>query len=234
MTNVVTIDDFSFADWNVFASRAARLDPDGAMRMQVVKDVLALTVAPLFPHGLGDDTPLTLGMRIVKLEDSAADGLDVVVPLRSLLDRFARPGNVAARTVPVPPDEVRVAWAGIAPPRGPWFPVSLLPSMEFSEVAGRGIAEIAEGTPEGAGRAAVESLRKRVWSRTLVLQETSEMETELTGSSAARDLEIPWAVAFAMEGLGFTDSGAEAEIRQTGSWVRISTDRGHVLTRRVN
>ena len=119
MPDLRLTDAHDLRDWEVFTQRAQRLDPDGAMRLTVHGARLVLTVSPLYPHGLGDTTPLTLGMRIVPLPASDLDGLDAVVPLAALTDRFARARAQGLLHVPVPPQEVHAAWAGIAPPRGP-------------------------------------------------------------------------------------------------------------------
>ena len=121
MTELHINDPLAMRDLSAFTSLAHRADSDGAMRLQVASDVLAATVAPLFPHGLGDSTPLVLAMRMLRLDDHELDGFDEAVPLSNLLDRFARDEN--GTTLPVPPNSVLVSWTGIAPPRGGAIPV---------------------------------------------------------------------------------------------------------------
>ncbi|MDN6530476.1 MAG: hypothetical protein L0K67_15585, partial [Brevibacterium sp.] len=89
MTDLEIADPLAMKDLAAFASLAHRLDPDGAMRLHVSSTVLVVTVAPLYPHGIGDSTPLVLAMRMLRLTGPEMDGLDEVVPLASLRDRFA-------------------------------------------------------------------------------------------------------------------------------------------------
>ncbi|MGO3179404.1 MAG: hypothetical protein ACTIJR_07540, partial [Brevibacterium linens] len=93
MTDLHINDPLAMRDLSAFASLAHRADADGAMRLQVVSNVLAATVAPLYPHGLGDSTPLVLAMRMLRLDDHEQDGFDEAVPLSNLLDRFAHDEN---------------------------------------------------------------------------------------------------------------------------------------------
>lgn len=206
----------ALADWEVFASRAQRIDSEGAMRLSATGDVLVVAVAPLFPHGLGDTTPLAVGMRMFRLADTGLDGLDVVVPTAAICDRFARLRSTGEEAMPIPPQEIQVSWAGIAPPKGPWLPVGQLADAELIAAAEAGIAEVAAGTPEVAGIHAVTGLRRRVWSRPL----PGEFEDRLQA-----------AVAFAMFGLGFAHPAGTTSVFEAPGWLRLSSPRGHVLTR---
>jgi hypothetical protein len=149
MTDLHINDPLSMRDLSAFTSLAHRADADGAMRLQVASDVLAATVAPLFPHGLGDSTPLVLAMRMLRLDDHEQDGFDEAVPLSNLLDRFARDEN--GTTLPVPPNSVLVSWTGIAPPRGGWSEYDTISVGRLHETAESGIAEISTGASEGSG-----------------------------------------------------------------------------------
>lgn len=217
MTELRFDDPHAFADWRVFTARAQHLDADGAMRLSVFGSVLVLTVAPLYPHGLGDPTPLVLGMRMLPLPARDLDGIDSVVPLAALSDRFARAHVQDTLVMPIPPQEVSASWAGIAPPRGSWEPAGMIPAAAASAAAEAGIAEVAQGTPPGAGSAAVSALRRRVWSRPLI-----ESAAEAPPSAGA---------AFALHGLGFIHSAGLIELRRSATWLRLSTPTGHVLTR---
>lgn len=218
-------DALAFSDWRQFTARAQRLDPEGAVRLTVHSSVLLLTAAPLFPHGLGDSTPLALGMRILELPTSEHDGLDIVVPLAAVADRFARAERLGIQAIPVPPQEVTASWAGISPPRGPWTLLGSVPAEQFSRAAHDGIAEVAAGTPDGAGSAAVAALRRRVWARPLEL---------VPSASDARHGACAMGAAFALEGLGFLAGADRVEIRSAGTWVRLTTSAGHVLTRTLS
>lgn len=188
----------ALADWQTLVERARRADPEAAIRLGAAGSTLVLTCAPLYPASLGDGMPLVLGMRMIRLADSAADGLDAVVPAAALLDRFARAHSRGSLHIGVPPQEVHAAWAGIAPPRGGWSAAGSVPAAVLHATARAGIAEIARGTPEGSGAHAVAALRRRVWGRSLA-----------EAGAAAEGLGAPDSA----EGLGAPDSAQAAGTR---------------------
>ncbi len=201
----------SLADLATFVGRARRADPDGAARLRGHGEVLAVYVSPL--HGGGG--PTVLGLRTLAL--ARPSELDVTVPLAALLDRFARdPGAGPAVQLAVPPAQaLGVAWAGMSPPRQGWDAVGLVDAATMRRAAEAGVAEVAAGTPPGAGAHAVARLRAQVWGRPLA--------EGLDG--------VPAGVAFAADALGFTTDGEPAALYRAGSWVRVTTGRGHVLAR---
>lgn len=230
----------ALADWRTLLQRAVHADPEAAMRLSVQGDVLVLTVAPLHPAGLGDTMPLVLGMRTLRLQNPALDGLDVVVEARALLDRFARleeprpldlleqgsglvDGPIPGITVP--PAEVRVPWAGIAPPRGPWEPVGTVSASSLRAVADTGIEEIAKGAPEGSGGHAVDALRRRVWARTAL-----EVAGPQDGPSPA-SVPVVAGAAFGAHVLGFLPQTGQATLLRSGPWTRLTLPGGHILVR---
>ncbi|MCU4298090.1 hypothetical protein D3I60_13570 [Brevibacterium permense] len=219
MTDLQISDPLAMRDLSAFASLAHRADADGAMRLQVASDVLAVTVAPLFPHGLGDSTPLVLAMRMLRLGDHEQDGFDEAVPLSNLLDRFARDEN--GTTLPVPPNSVLVSWTGIAPPRGGWSEYDTISVGRLHETAESGIAEISTGAPDGSGGHAVKALRSRVWSRPMAGEQGTGM---------------PGGLAFAAAALRFIppagrDDNRQLRIMEAGGWLRLVAPGGHLLTR---
>ncbi|WP_309131599.1 hypothetical protein [Brevibacterium sp.] len=235
MTTLEIADPLALKDLAAFTSLAHRLDPDGAMRLHVSSNVLVLTVAPLYPHGIGDSTPLVLAMRMMRLAGPELDGLDEVVPLSNLKDRFAREEN--GTSLPLPPNSVLVSWSGIAPPKGGWTPVDTLSEEVIRRTAESGIAEVSEGTPANAGSHAVKALRSRIWSKPM---------------SAEAGTTLPAGVAFAAAGLKFvpeatmtdalssgatgsdaTSSGAGERhpVMASPGWLRLVTPGGHLLTR---
>ena len=76
-----------------------------------------------------------------------------------------RLGPGATSDFSVPAATVQGGWAAMAPPRSGWEPVGALRVADLKTAATQGIAEIAQGTPEGAGAAVVAALRQRVWAR---------------------------------------------------------------------
>ena len=230
----------ALADWRTLLQRAVHADAEAAMRLSVQGDVLVLTVAPLHPAGLGDTMPLVLGMRTLRLQNPALDGLDVVVEARALLDRFARleeprpldlleqGSGLVDGPVPgidVPPAEVRVPWAGIAPPRGPWEPVGTVSASSLRAAADTGIEEIATGAPEGSGGHAVDALRRRVWARTAL-----EVASTQDGPSPA-SVPVVAGAAFGAHVLGFLPQSGQATLLRSGPWTRLTLPGGHILVR---
>ena len=230
----------ALADWRTLLQRAVHADAEAAMRLSVQGDVLVLTVAPLHPAGLGDTMPLVLGMRTLRLQNPALDGLDVVVEARALLDRFARleeprpldlleqGSGLVDGPVPgidVPPAEVRVPWAGIAPPRGPWEPVGTVSASSLRAAADTGIEEIATGAPEGSGGHAVDALRRRVWARTAL-----EVASTQDGPSP-ESVPVVAGAAFGAHVLGFLPQSGQATLLRSGPWTRLTLPGGHILVR---
>lgn len=212
VSELVLTDSESLQDLGRYAARARALDADGAVRLQAVGPVLASWVCVLPGSGLMG-TGTTLGLRTSALAVPAE--LDVVVPLAAVSDRVARPGERAV--LPVPPMTVSAAWAAVSPPRSGWQPVGVVGADALQAVASQGIAEVADGTPDGAGAHAVTALRERVWGRMV---------------SGADAVSYPAALAFAAYALGFLTPGAEAAIATNGRWTRLSSPAGHALTRR--
>jgi hypothetical protein len=202
-------DPRGLADLATFLGRARRANPEGAARLQVVEGLLITTVAVLEGAGLlGEGT--VLGLRVVPVREG--DEVDVTESFASLADRLAR--KDAGAVLAVPPTTVSASWSGLAPPRQAWETVGQVPSETIDEVALRGIAAVAQGTPEGAGGHAVATLRRRVWG-------------------AMSDSAPPFVagLAFGAHVLGFTSVGEDASLSTHGRWTRLSTSRGHVLVR---
>ena len=229
-------DGESLADLATYVRRAARLDGEGAIRLQAsagVRPVLAAWVCVLPGHGLLR-SGLVLGLRTMALagwDDGhgggrdvgagadadgtpRATGLDTTVPLAGLTDRFARRAATgdASTTLSLPPTTLAPAWAAQSPPRGGWEPMGGIPAAELAEVAQAGIAEVATGAPEGSGAAAVEALRAQVWGRRM----------ESCG--------VPAGAALDVHALGFARP-EPATVHRSGPWWRVSTPIGHVVLR---
>ncbi|WP_134772593.1 hypothetical protein [Ornithinimicrobium flavum] len=215
MSGVLTFPDGeSVVDLATFVGRARNLDADGAVRLQAVGEVLAVWVCVLPGQGILR-TGLVLGLRTMRL--AGEHRLDVTVPLGALTDRFARRASTGdpGTALPVPPGEVAPPWAAVSPPRGGWEPAGTIAVATLRQAAQDGIAEVAQGAPEGSGSAAVEALRHRVWGRPV-------------------DLRVPAGTALAVHALGFAPagrSGDAATVHRAGPWVRLSLPAGHVLAR---
>ena len=192
------------ADLRTFVSRAQRLDGAGAARVVGVGTALAVYVAAMHGNGL----PTVLGLRVPAL--AVPDQGDVVVPLVALADRLARAEN--GTVLPMPPQQVRAAWAGALPPRTGWLPEEPLAAVDLVRTAEEGIAEVASlGALRGPSAA---NLRSRVWGRDLA---------DAPG--------VPAGAAFALVAFGFGATGVVQRF-SCGPWTRLTTPSGHVLARR--
>jgi hypothetical protein len=210
-------DSLSLGDLQVYLSRAGRVE-DGSVRLVSAAGVLAVYTAILYPRGLLDTGPTVLGLRTFALTEPVE--LDVVVPVRSLLDRLARLESAvtdaaAPVSVTVPLQVSSVTWAGITPPRGGWTPHGAAPASVLEDAARIGIAEVASAIPTGTGEQIVHRVRSEVWGRPI----------------DALDF-VPAGAAFAAVSLGFLSADEPVALFETGPWTRLSTRRGHILVRR--
>ncbi|MEO6201409.1 MAG: hypothetical protein ABIX44_09625 [Cryobacterium sp.] len=210
-------DSLSLADLQVYLSRAGRVE-DGSVRLISAAGVLAVYTAILYPRGLLDPSPTVLGLRTFALTEQVE--LDVVVPVRSLLDRVARlqaavvdPGAPIAVNVPL--QVSTVTWAGISPPRGGWQSQGETDAALLESAARAGIEEVASSIPDGTGEQIVQRVRSEVWGR------------PVEGLAF-----VPSGAGFAAFSLGFLSPGEPVQLFETGPWTRLSTSRGHILVRR--
>lgn len=186
-----------------FVGRARRVSDEG-VRLQADRGVLALTTAALAPHGLFDQTPTVLAMRIVRVDPELA--CDLVV---DALDATDDP-----RALRLPETALSPAWAGVAPPRGGWESIGSLPASSIAQRAQWGISAVAHGATPGAGEEAVRALRAAIWG---------EADEELAG--------LPRGIAFAADALGFISGEEQVPLTRSGRWTRLAFRRGHVLAR---
>jgi hypothetical protein len=210
-------DSLSLGDLQVYLSRAGRVE-DGSVRLVSAAGVLAVYTAIMYPRGLLDSSPTVLGLRTFALTEPVE--LDVVVPVRSLLDRLARleaavTDATAPVTVTVPLQVSSVTWAGITPPRGGWTPQGSAPAAVLEDAARAGIAEVASVIPTGTGEQIVARVRSEVWGRPI----------------EALDY-VPAGAGFAAVSLGFLSADEPVLLFETGPWTRLTTARGHILVRR--
>lgn len=214
MSSLFVADDGTLADLVTYLGRAHRVDPGGATRLVAHANVLAAYVSPVH----GGAGPTVVGLRVARL--AAAADVDATVPLAAVADRFARLSSSSAGAggvveLAVPPTLASdAAWAGVSPPRSGWLMVSAVLRELLLDAARQGVTEVAEGTPDGAGSAAVARLRAAVWGRDL---------PGLTG--------VPAGMAYAAEALGFVGVDEPVALFAVGAWRRLTTSRGHVLAR---
>ena len=208
---LVLDDAQGYADLRTFVTRARQLDEDGAVRLQAEGTVLAAYVGVLPGRGLMGDGAV-VGLRTMRLGRPAT--VDATVSLAAVSDRLAHDTTAGLE---LPPVTVQTAWAAMTPPRAGWEPVGSVDAAAMVEAARAGIAEVAQGAPDGSGGHAVTDLRQRVWGR-------------LTDTMPP----VPAGAAFAAYVLGFVDPAdptLRCDVVAHGRWTRLSSPRGHVLVR---
>ena len=211
------VDSLSLGDLQVFLSRAQRVE-DGSVRLISGSGVLAVYVAVLVPAGLLDDSPTVLGLRTFAL--TGAGTFDVVVPVRSLIERLNRLQSEivdpsAPVTVSLPMQVNTVTWTAISPPRGGWKSLESVEASLLESVAKAGIDEVAAAVPTGTGEQIVQRVRSEVWGHPIAGLEY-----------------VPAGAAFAGLSLGFLGGPDPVRIYETGPWTRLTSERGHVLVKR--
>lgn len=225
------------ADLATFLGRAGRIE-DGGLRLQEVTGGIACWVPVLRPAGLLTNSPLIVGVRGIpariestESDDFVGDRVDIVVPLRGMLDRLARePGSEhdAVRML-LPTERLRESWTGIAPPLTGWSRTATLSSDILIHVADEGIAEVGERVGGGLGQILAEEIRTNAWTRSL--PELAVVEREARVEVADNSLP-PTGAAFAAHALGFLKPGATGQLSVADGWWRIGFQAGQVLIRR--
>ena len=186
-----------------FVGRAARISDEG-VRLQARGGVLALTTAVLAPHGIFDQTPTVLAMRVVAADPELE--CDLVVASLAATDDD--------RMLELPETALAPPWAGVAPPRGQWQREAAITASAVAQRAQWGISAVAHGTTDGAGEEAVRALRAAIWG---------EPDPDLG--------ELPRGMAFAADALGFISGEEDVPVMRSGRWTRMAFRRGHVLAR---
>jgi hypothetical protein len=200
------------ADLKSFLERAKRLDENGVVKFKASGDVLAVYVAPIFTGSLLGGGTTVLGLRTIRLRSEVQ--IDANFEISAILDRLAKPTVFMTSALELPPMSVKVAWAGITPPREGWTRVAGISQADLSEVAKAGIAEVASLLPASIGASIAGKVRQEVWGR-------------LIAGSAP----YPAGAAFAISGLGFLTPDEVVEVFEAPGWIRLSSQNGHVLCR---
>lgn len=229
---LVFADVEALQDLGTFVARAKALDADGGIRLQARGNVLAAWVQVLPGQGmLGSG--LVLGLRVMSLDGD--HDLDVTVPLAAIGDRLARRSAIGdvSTVLPLPPIALKVAWSAISPPRAGWLPVGSIANDVLLRAANEGIEAVAQGTPAGAGAAAVASLRSRVWGSLLTIDAATEHSSAATqGQTVGTSYPgVPAGAGLAAYALGFTAAGQRSDVRANGAWSRVSSRGGDILAR---
>ncbi|MGM7667074.1 hypothetical protein [Microbacterium sp. A93] len=224
---VLVLEDREAAvDLERFATRA-KLMADTGMRLQVAGNVLASWVSVLQPRGLGDQVPVALGLRTIRLVEGRQDGVDAVYALSSVLERLARMTSTGSSAFTLPPVSEQAPWTAVTPPRSGWTPVATVEDEELQTVARDGIRELADALPQDPGAAMVAQARAAVWGRLLGGPTADPADPAEAGEGF-----LPAGAAFAAHGLGFLTPGGTTAVHTSGPWVRLSGPAGFVLCRR--
>lgn len=206
-------DSQDLTDLAAYLNRAKKLDSEGAVKLRVFGDVLAIYVAPIYSGSLMGDGPTILGLRTVRLAE--AGELDGTFEISAILERLAKDQLASQTSLEIPPAQVRVAWSGVLPPRQGWEEIAQLSQEQITDWAKAGIEEVATTLPESVGSSIAAKVRLQIWGR-----------------AVEADLELPGGAAFAMAGLGFMQPGESIRVFQAHNWLRLSSLYGHVLTKK--
>jgi hypothetical protein len=209
------LDEQTAQDLKSYLTRAKKMDPKGVVRLRAFGTLLTAYVAPLFTGNILEDGPTVLGLRTMELKSETE--INILVPIQAVLDRIAfelgKP-ETAERFVFDMITSERVPWAGVSPPRTGWVEAGFLAEHMLTNVAKRGIAEVAETIPESVGGPLAARIRAEVWGRAIDLES-----------------KVPAGAAFAAAGLGFLVKDEDVPVFHSQGWVRLSTEFGHVLSK---
>jgi hypothetical protein len=210
MTSYLSLAEQAYAaDLKTFLQRAARL---GCEHVRLVSNgtALAATVAVLTKQGLLDQDPTVLGVRVFELA-SGHESVNTLVQIAAVQDRLARD----VREFALPVGQAGIAWAGVTPPTDGWVSLGEIEAAPLVSVAEAGIGEVAAAN--GLGVKIVTEVRRETWGR---------------GMFTAGDVTVPAGAAFAAFGLGFIpEVGESISLSASGPWSRLSSSRGHILSR---
>ncbi len=212
MTSLLSLaEQADAADLSVFLQRAARL---GCEHVRLVSSGRALvaTVAVLTKQGLLDTDPTVLGVRVFELA-SDAPAVDTLVLIAGVQERLAR----EVHEFPLPVGQAGISWAGVTPPASNWVELGQVDSMQLVAVAEAGITEVAAAN--GLGLKIVDQVRRDTWGRTMFSVGNTDQ------------VQVPAGAAFAAFGLGFIPEGEQLMLSSSGPWSRLTSSRGHVLSR---
>lgn len=230
------------SDLATFLGRAGRIE-DAGLRLQEVPGGVACWVPVLRPAGLLADSPLVIGVRGISAriestdsDDYVGDRVDIVVPLRGMLDRLARDpaSDEEAVRMLLPTERPRESWTGVTPPLSGWRQTATLSSDILIRVAEDGIEEVGERVGGGLGQILAEEIRTNTWTRPLPeLAQQPLWQQDQQGELQQQTSSLPPAgAAFAAHALGFLKSGGTGHVSEATGWWRIAFPAGQVLIRR--
>jgi hypothetical protein len=209
------LDEQTALDLKSYLTRAKKMDQKGIVRLRAFGTLLTAYVAPLFTGSILDDGPTVLGLRTMDLKHETE--ISVLVPIQAVLDRIAfeleNPDSKDRFVFKLDSSE-RVPWAGVSPPRTGWIESGELDESILTEVARKGIVEVAETIPESVGGPIAARIRAEVWGRAIDVNS-----------------KVPAGAAFVAAGLGFLVKNEKIPYFHSQGWVRLSSEFGHVLSK---
>ena len=233
-TSFVLPSNADVVDLGKYLDRANRMDTKGAVRLRAYGDVLTVYVAPIFSGDYEEDAPIVLGLRTLQLAEATEFDLTVLISdllarvnsvakgevqeeQLSLSDRLLNltgKGPSKENQIYLDFDLVEVSWSTETPTRTGWEFGGEIPESELTEIARKGIAEVAETLPSSVGGPIAARVRSEIWGRAFDYK-----------------FPLPMGSAFVAAGLGFLTEGEIVPWYVSGDWVRLSSEHGHVLAR---
>ncbi|MFD7027216.1 hypothetical protein ACFWAR_04170 [Streptomyces sp. NPDC059917] len=209
------------ADLAAFLGRLVHYDRAAAVRLQVGGGALAVFGRP--------PSFEVLAIRTARLAEPPAAALDRTVSAGELLEAI----DEASGSAIVPAAVTGPPWTGVLPPRGGWQQVPGLPGADAMRAAvAAAVAEFRardEALPAAhRTRAERDRIGREIWSRTL-----GETTLPLRAVHAAQSLGFLRPVRSTVPPQpAVPDAPAPVALLACGSWLRLRTPYGSVVTRR--
>lgn len=199
-------------DLQGFLARAKKLDTDGLVRIKSYGNVLAVSVSPVFESSLLGTGPTVIGMRTIQVANEPE--VDLSFELSAMLDRLASPLIQLTLRLELPPVTKRDAWTGVSAPLDGWEHLQDVSSIDVQNAAEAGIEEVGQALGKSIGVSIATKVRAEVWGRPV----------DFSPNVCA-------GACFGLYGLGFIAQGSSVQLFRSGSWLRLTTPYGHVLTK---
>ncbi|GEM_PF-6534680 len=196
-------------DLKLYLNRLLRID-EGAVKLQISGDVLAVWGAAIWPKSITDPSPTALGLRTFRITPQESATYEVGASLLS--NSIADDGKVSLE---VADTRLQAAWLGQTPPRADWELLGEITAAALENEAIDAANEVTDSTPLNSGALVVDKIRAVVWGR----------------KSKTWDGPLPKAASFAMLALGFLSPLEKVTLFRSGSWLRLTSSRGHVLVK---
>ena len=199
-------------DLQGFLARAKKLDNAGLVRIKSYGNVLAVSVSPIFETSLLGTGPTIIGMRTLQVANELE--IDASFEISAMLDRLASPLVQITLRLELPSVTKREAWTGISAPLDGWEYLQDISSVDVVNVAEAGIEEVGNALGKSIGVSIASKVRAEVWGR------PASFAPMVSGGAC-----------FGLYGLGFISKESQVQVFRSGSWLRLTTPYGHILTK---